>query len=247
MRQGGMPHVIRVDSPGQVHHVTARVNHRAWHLSDPATKRRLVQLIREAAVELGADVLACVLMANHFHLVVRCPPPAMYRRLTSRRTPCRHYRKWPPGHQKATVIGQFMYAFRQRISRERQGELNTTGRFWERRYDARPVSNATSLIVRMAYDHRNPVKAKIVARPELYPWSTSATWRTGELTEVPVLLREPLPFGLSHEELRRRLLRYEDSAPPESMDKEMSEMLFRTESVPEVEWLEFLRTRGLET
>ncbi len=206
-----MSHKNRVDGPGLVHHITARVNWREWHFADDSAKRNLARLIREAAEEFGVDVLAGVLMSNHLHLVVRSPTGRLYRRLTSRYTACRHYRPLPAGHQKSTVIAQFMRSVRQRMTIGRQAELGLSGRFWEGRYDAKPIQDSTSLIVRMAYDHRNPVQQGMVALPEEYAWSTAGTWSSGLATELEVIVHRSLPFELDQVTLRHRLLGMQDA------------------------------------
>jgi REP element-mobilizing transposase RayT len=148
-------------------------------------------------------------MSNHFHLVVQSPPEQVFRRLTGRRTKCRHFRQYPPRHQKSSVIAQFMRAVRRTMSVRRQRQLDLSGRFWEGQYDARPILDPLSLVVRIAYDHRNPVKEGMVGEAEDYRWSSAAQWATGEAGVIPVDFREPLPFGLSFGELQSRVLEYQ--------------------------------------
>lgn len=238
-----MSHRIRIDGPGLLHHVTARVNWRAWHLEDDRAKHYLARLIRGAAEEFGVDIYAVVLMSNHLHTVVRSPPEELYRHHTTRRMPNRHYRPWPKGHQKSTLIAQFMRSIRQKMSRRRQKELGLSGKFWEGRYDARPIEDRTSLVVRIAYDHRNPVKAGMVSRPEHYPWSTAETWRTGAITRLPVLIRQPLPFGLTHDDLRQDLLRYQDDDRLDRMGKDLDAIWSLSGPISIETWAELLDGR----
>ena len=81
---------IRNDAPGAVHHVTARVNWRVWHLKSRGRARFFMQALVKAAESFAVNLLAFVLMSNHFHLVLRSPEEAKYRELTGRRTRCRH-------------------------------------------------------------------------------------------------------------------------------------------------------------
>jgi len=241
-----MTYAKRNDGPGLLHHVTARVNWRAWLLDDDGSKYLLARLIREAAEEFGLDVLAAVLMSNHMHLVVRSPPSELYRHLTARRTSNRHYRPWPDGHQKSTVIAQFMRAVRHRMSVRRHEELELSGRFWEGRYDARPIEDAKSLAVRIAYDHRNPVKESMVERPEDFPWSTAAAWRTGVKGSLPILIRQPLPFGLTREGLRSEVLRYHGDPRLDEMDDALRERFARPGPISEEDWRELFDEYGIE-
>jgi len=220
-----MSHLKRQDGPGRVFHVTSRVNWRAWHLQDDSAKDDLAQLLADTAEEYGVAVLACVLLSNHMHAVLQSPPPGLFRRLTGRRTRCRHFRPWPPGHQKSTVIGQFMRVVRRATAVRRQGELGLAGRFWESAYDARPVENTTSLVIRIAYDHRNPVKAGLAKRPEDYIWSTARQWATGKGGAVPLILRNPLPFDVDPEELRAAVLHYQGVRRLDDLTEELEQLL----------------------
>ncbi|MHC4959585.1 MAG: transposase [Planctomycetota bacterium] len=199
---------FRADGPGCVFHITSRVNWRAWHLDVDSVKATLAELTAAAACEFGVVVLAYVLMDNHFHLVVWSPPAALFRKLTSRRTACRHRRPWPPGHQNASVLAQFMRKIRTSMSRKRHRELGVSGHFWEGRYDARMVDSPLSLAVRIAYDHRNPVKAGMVATPEDYRWSSARTWVQGGDSDIPLDLAR-LPFDADPASLHRNVLLYQ--------------------------------------
>ena len=198
----------RRDGPGRIFHITARVNWRVWHLLEEKARRLLARLIREQALAFDVAVLAYVFMANHFHLVTVSPEPKLYRAHTSRRTACRHRQPFPRGHQNASVVSQFMREVRRTMSKLRQHDLGLTGKFWEGDYDARLVESPESLLVRIAYDHRNPVKAGIVERPEDYLWSSARTWRSGEPGPIPLSL-DSKPLGLGREELVESVLRFE--------------------------------------
>jgi hypothetical protein len=91
-----------------------------------------------------------------------------------------------------------------------QRELGISGRFWEKPHHARPVLDDVDLIATMAYDHLNPVEASMVDNPEDYRRSSAAWWRNGSRSPVQ-LLAGPLPFGLTKEALRERLLAYQTS------------------------------------
>jgi REP element-mobilizing transposase RayT len=200
----------REDAPDRLSHITARVNWRAWHLNDDVARRELAGLIAAAAEEFCVSILAYALMANHLHAVVKSPPPIVYRKLTGRRTPCRHWSPWPTGHQSSTVIAQFMRKIRRAMSGIRQSQLGLSGRFWEGAYDSRRISDPWGLVVRMAYDHRNPVRARIVARPEDYPWSSARFWAYGAPSPIPIDLH-CCPLEMGAEELREKVLRYQAS------------------------------------
>jgi len=221
------------------------VNWRAWHLDDNESKASLARLLEESAEAFGVSVFAGVLMSNHVHAVVQSPPPALFRQLTGRRTTCRHFRAWPARHQKSSVIAQFMRVVRRTTSVRRQRVLGLSGRFWEAAYDARPVNNALSLAIRIAYDHRNPVEQGMARRPEHYRWSTAAEWITGAKGEFPLTLPEPLPFGLSADALRELVLGHHKTRLSVEADEELRRLLW-AQPEPPLEVLQaFVEKHGL--
>jgi REP element-mobilizing transposase RayT len=230
------------DGPGHVSHITGRVNWQVWHLNADRAKDRLAALIDEVAQEFHVSVFAFVLMSNHFHLVVQSPPDREFARLTSRRTSCGHLRPWPKGHQLASVRAQFMHRVRSRMSRERQELIGVRGRFWDGQYDARTVDSATSFAIRIAYDHRNPVKAKMVAAPEDYRWSSARTWSRGEDSGIKLAL-DSLPFAADPAELHRVILEYQGSASLDGVDGLAKLLKSCRTGVRDLE--ELLRDRGI--
>ena len=96
-------------------------------------------------------------------------------------------------------------------------QLGLSGKFWEGPYDCRTILSPASLVIRAAYDHRNPVKAEMVCRPEDYAWSSAREWATGETGVFPLVLGETLPFGMSRDELRTRILRCHGTAQMDSL------------------------------
>ena len=206
-----MRNLNRDDGPGRIFHITGCVNWHEWHLHDDQAKAELSALVNQAAEEFGVSIFGGALMSNHMHVVAQSPPKALYRRLTGRQTACRHFRPWPKHHCKSTVIGQFMWYVRKLMADRRHRELDLSGKFWDGPFDCRDVTNADSLVVRIAYDHRNPVRANMVDAPEDYRWSTAAEWRTGVPGALRISLPHEVPFFESLPELRSALLERQDS------------------------------------
>jgi len=201
---------LHEDWPDATFHVTARVNWRFWHLEDALNARIFLEELAESAAKFGVDILAFVLMSNHYHIVVRSPEACQFRELTTRRRGCRHRRPYPSGHPCASVLSRFMHRVMQQTSRRIHTEMELSGHLWEGRFDRRHIRDAESLLVRIAYDHLNPVREEMVKRPEQYARS-SASWWADDLKPAIELLKRPLPFGLQRDDFRRRLLRYQDS------------------------------------
>lgn len=62
-----------------------------------------------------------------------------------------------------------------RYVRKRQGgkRLTGTGRVWQRGYWDRYIRSEQHFRAAVAYDHKSPVKARLVEKPEDWPWSSA--------------------------------------------------------------------------
>ena len=98
------------------------------------------------AVRFGCSVHAYVLMGNHVHLL-----------LTPSRT--------------GGVAG-LMSSLGKRYARYVGEAHNRNGALWEDRYEAIPVHVGRYLLFCMRYIELNPVRARVVARPGQYRWSS---------------------------------------------------------------------------
>ncbi|MCZ6573682.1 MAG: hypothetical protein O7C98_11015 [Planctomycetota bacterium] len=206
----------RNDEPNAVFHMTGRVNWKVWHLGDFERGRIFFDELTGAADAFGVDLLALVLMSNHFHLVTRSPDKAVFARHTSRRTRCRHRRPYPKRHQNSRVISQFARRLRRRVGARIHANLETTGRFWDGELYARRIDDPLDLLHTIAYDHRNPVRAGIVRRAESYERSSAAWWAGGP-GPVRVCGRGKLPFDLKIESFREELIAYQESRMPDDL------------------------------
>ncbi len=201
----------RNDAPDAVFHLTGRVNWQKWHLMHAHGCELFWQLVVTQAKRMGVQVFGGVIMSNHFHLVAQSPPEAKYRRLTSYRDKSRHLLPFPPGHCKSTAMGQFMREVRRTVSRRIQSRMGVTGRLWERRYHARRLEDVWDMIVAIAYDHRNPVRAGVVTSPEKFEWSTASWWTDANSWRRCRPPFERLPFSAKVDPFREQLARYEQS------------------------------------
>ena len=197
------------DAPDAVWHVTSRVNWKAWHLEASEACDAFLRLLGHALNSYGVDLLGCVVMSNHCHAVLRSPGVEQFKRLTGRKTGCRHFRPWPAGHPNTNVVGQCVREFKLSVSRELQDEMGLTGHFWQGKHHRRRLWDEWALIVALAYDHRNPVRARVAARPEDYPRSSARWWATGDPFMLPLACRPDFALGCDREAFRTRLLRFQ--------------------------------------
>ena len=198
------------DEPDAIWHVTGRVNWRVWHLESEQAFAIFLSHMRDVLERFCLELFSFVVMSNHYHLVLRCPAAATFRRLTGRRTACRHFRSWPRRHPNSSVIGQCVRRLTLGVSKSLLESLGLSGRFWQGRHHRRKIRDEWCLLVAMAYDHRNPVRAGIVRHASEFQRSSAGWWeQTGECP-LPLLDRGELPFSIDLEQFRDRLLAFQE-------------------------------------
>ncbi len=152
-----MARLSRVVIPGVPHHVTQRGNRRETTFFEDGDYRLYLDLLAEAARAAGVAVWAYCLMPNHVHLIV---------------TPSDEDGLWR--------------TFR-KVHRHYTGYINarmrTTGHLWQGRYGSVAMDEG-HLIAALRYVALNPVRARLVARAQDWPWSSTAALLAGKSDAV---------------------------------------------------------------
>jgi len=140
-----MARQARIEYPGAVHHVRSRGNNRQAIFLDDGDRTHFLVLLAEAVRHYGWLVTAWVLMTNHFHLVLQTPEPNLSRGM-----------KW--------LLGSYVAWFNKRHGR--------TGHLFGDRFHSDLIEEDSYLTRAVRYIVLNPVRAKMVERPEDYCWSS---------------------------------------------------------------------------
>jgi len=199
------------DVPNAIWHATGRVNWRTWYLQDRAAYEVFMRHLRVCLERFGVDLIAYVLMSNHYHLVARTPDDDVFRSLTSRRLRCGHLRPYPKTNFKRYVISQFMHRLKLGVAKELQSVLGLVGHLWQGEHHRRRLADAWDLVVAVAYDHRNPVRAGMVGRPEFFARSSAMAWAGLSEPDAALAVRRDFPFGLTHEQFSECVLAFQQS------------------------------------
>lgn len=141
-----MPRRPRILIDGMAVHIVQRGVDRAATFFDAEDYLLYLELLREASELFNLQVHAYCLMTNHIHLLLT---PAEAADLS-------------PAMKRLTQI------YVQRINRR----YNRTGPLWSGRYKASLVGSERYLIGCYRYIELNPVRAKMVAHPSDYAWSS---------------------------------------------------------------------------
>ena len=144
-----MARALRIQYPGALYHVTSRGNERKKIYMSKLDYVRFIEYLRDACEKFKVLLHCYVLMGNHYHIVVETPRANL--------SSFMHY-----------LNGSYTTYIN--IKRKRCGHL------LQGRYKAVLVDGDSYLLEVSRYVHLNPVRAGLVERPELYPYSSYLTY-----------------------------------------------------------------------
>jgi len=142
-----MPRIARTVFAGVPHHITQRGNRGENVFYSDEDRRAYLAWLKEYSQKHRLEIIAYCLMSNHVHLVVI---PSTEDGLQA---------VFKPLHMR----------YAQRLNREHGWK----GHVWQGRYFSSPLDE-TWLWAAIRYVERNPVRAKMVRKPEKYSWSSAA-------------------------------------------------------------------------
>jgi putative transposase len=166
-----MARPLRIEFAGALYHITSRGNERRRIFRDDVDRKMFLTLLGQAVKRFGWSVTAWVLMSNHFHLVVQTPEANLSRGM-----------HWING----TYAGWFNHRHKR------------SGHLFQGRFDGFLVEKETYFSELLRYVVLNPVRAKMVARPEDYRWSSYRS--TAGLTVAENWLDVSAALGLFHDD-----------------------------------------------
>ena len=140
-----MARPLRLEFAGALYHLTARGNARAKIFSDDDDRRRFLELLGKEVDQQGWQLYAYCLMDNHYHLLVETPEPNL-----------------------AAGMRRFNGVYTQAFNR-RHGRV---GHVFQGRYKSILVDKDSYGLELCRYLVLNPVRARMVKRPEHWHWSS---------------------------------------------------------------------------
>jgi putative transposase len=175
--------------PAYPHHVVQRGHNQRACFAGWGDYERYLATLAEVKAKLGVKVYAWCLMTNHVHLLLE--------------------------PSDATSLGLLMKRLSGRQTRYHNRLERRSGTLWEGRYKSSLVQNDGYLLACCRYIELNPVRARMVAAPQDYPWS-SCRARLGYARSA-ILDLDPCYQGLATDESarRERYVEFLQSAIPE--------------------------------
>jgi putative transposase len=137
--------LARIVIPGLAHHVTQRGNRREAIFFEDGDHEIYMDLLAEQARKADVAIWAYCLMPNHVHLILK------------------------PAH--ADALGRAVGEAHRRYTNFINARGRWTGHLFQSRF-ASVVLDDTHLVRAVQYVSLNPVRARLVSRPEEWEWSS---------------------------------------------------------------------------
>ena len=151
---GGMPRTARIAPRDYVYHVMSRGNNRQTVFKDDDDYNRYTELLQQYKLKYEFKLYHYVLMSNHVHLVVQ--PSG-------------------PGGDLAEIMKGINVSYAYHYKKK----YKHVGHFWQDRYKSIIVSEDDYLLACGSYVELNPVRARLVADPQDYPWCSYGRYAYG--------------------------------------------------------------------
>jgi putative transposase len=158
-----MPRHARASQAGFCYHALNRGNGRRTVFHKDGDYAAFVKLLTQAGERTGMRLLAYCLMPNHFHLAL-----------------------WPA--EDGQLSAYMAWLLTAHVRRYHQ-HYHSSGHVWQGRFRAFAIQEDEHLLTVWRYIERNPVRAGLVSRAELWRWSSAAVERAGG----PALAAGPVP------------------------------------------------------
>jgi REP element-mobilizing transposase RayT len=164
-----MPYRADTFTQGQYYHIYNRGSGKEKIFFNEGNYEYLLRLMKRYYQKHGATVIAFCLMPNHYHLLLRQETDVPL----------------------SKFVGVLFNAYAQALNNQ-QGR---TGTLFEGRFKHKCVDKWEYLVILCRYIHRNPVKARLVSKPEDWVYSNYQEWigrRNGELKDA-VFIQDHFP------------------------------------------------------
>lgn len=136
---------LRIEYPGALYHITTRGNERKKIYKDSSDKKQFLEILEDYSDRLGILIHCYVLMDNHYHLVMETPGANLLKVMHG-------------------INSYYTGYFNRKYKR--------AGHLFQGRYKGILIDRENYLIELSRYVHLNPVRAKMVKRPEEHEWSS---------------------------------------------------------------------------
>lgn len=147
-----MPSAARGKCVDGIYHVFQRGNNREYLFSKDETKGMLIHIINDYKIKFDFNLLGFVIMDNHYHFLIKV-------------------NKDPLDEIMFNINNVFVHYLNKSLGR--------SGHVYGTRYKSEYVDTDSYLLWLLRYIHRNPIRAKMVAKVDDYKWSSHYFYKNG--------------------------------------------------------------------
>lgn len=147
-----MSRASRIVYPGAIYHIIQRGNNKDYILQKDMHKGFLIKQIKEYNIKFDYQLLAYVIIDNHYHLLVKTNNDS---------------------------ISYIMFYLNNTVGKYLSKELNRTGHIFQSRFTSKLVDTDAYLIWLLRYIHRNPVMAHMCKNVDEYKWCSHYYYKKG--------------------------------------------------------------------
>lgn len=198
----------RVIFEGAIYHVIIRGNNKEYIFQNPKHKSFIIKQLREYQEILDFDLLAYVIMNNHYHFIIRT---------------------------KKISISKVMFYINNTVGKYLCRELKWSGHIFDKRYTCKIVSTDIYLLWLLRYIHRNPIRAGLCENLNDYRWSSHYFYMRGlnsfVNTEFILNMLSPHKAAAQMRYLKLVNMAGDDSNP--TVDQEAIEIKYGFKGVPQ--------------
>lgn len=144
----------RIEYSGAIYHVIQRGNNKSYIFQDEEDKLQLLYLIEKYKEEMMYEILAFVIMDNHYHIIIKT---------------------------LEQPIHKIMRLINTQFSKYYNKKNNRCGHTFQNRYKGIVVEDDRYLLSLVRYIHKNPLKAKICKKMQDYKYSSDNLYRTNNI------------------------------------------------------------------
>lgn len=168
-----MARQLRIEYEGALYHVTSRGNLRERVFFEDRDKERFLAILARTKERYGYLLHAYVLMDNHYHLLLETPKANL-----------------------SQIMQNINTSYTVYVNRKYQ----RNGHLFQGRFKGIIVDKDEYLVALSRYIHLNPVRAKVVQRPEDFRWASYRTYIGQGEKEALVDAAETLRYFSEHKD-----------------------------------------------
>jgi REP element-mobilizing transposase RayT len=177
-------------NPDHLYFITTKAVEYAYLFQRDPVKRLLVDTLDCLHLRQQMTLFAFVIMPNHIHLIVQCPPESPVKDLV------RDYKK----HVADRLVRQYRAEQRQQALDYLAARVDRPDKqrykVWEDGYVAKDIFSPEFLRQKLEYIHNNPCQPHwgLVTSPEDYVWSSARFYLTDHPAIIPIKDARQLMF-----------------------------------------------------